>query len=55
MMDKKMPEVGDLVRLSDTVEGIVTNVFDDAIVVRESDERWHTILISELEPRRYDA
>lgn len=54
-MIDKMPEVGDTVRLSDTVEGIVTNVFDDAIVVRESDDRWHTILIADLEQRRYDA
>lgn len=49
------PQVGDTVRLSDTAEGIVTNVLDSAIVVRESATRWHTIPIELIVPRRFDA
>ena len=51
-----MPEIGDFVRVSDTITGEITAIICDRagvpemVVVRESANRWHNIRIGELEP-----
>ena len=55
------PQVGDTVRLTDMTEGVITCVIANnqgipmLVIVREAHDRFHTIALDRLEPRRFDA
>lgn len=56
-MDRE-PHIGDWIMLKDTVAGVIVHVVMDdygnpaCVVVKEHEHRWHSIAVTDLEPRQ---
>ena len=60
-MSGRSPQIGDTVKVNDLKEGVITNIFHDdagnvaSLVVKVSENEWHSIGMTNIKPRGDDA